>query len=120
MDPVVTLIDLLRALENGDGDMAKEYLDSLYQWIDKGGFLPKPTSVPDSVYADGGKSHPRPTFYIDPAQVSKSGNVVEEELVHPYCGNCGHRYFNYPKVPASKAAGGPCRFCLEDQREEGR
>lgn len=41
MDPRAVLIELLRALEQGDRENATESARSLTEWLDKGGFMPK-------------------------------------------------------------------------------
>ena len=40
MDPHATLIDLLRAILEGDTDALRERADDLAAWIDKGGYRP--------------------------------------------------------------------------------
>lgn len=41
-----------------------------------------------------------------------------EELVYPYCGTCGHRYFHLNKVKENEAILGPCLYCIEDEIED--
>jgi len=45
---------------------------------------------------------------------------VEEDLVFPYCGDCGHRFYQCEKVPTADAKAGPCSFCIQDQQEDER
>jgi hypothetical protein len=48
----------------------------------------------------------------------------QEEMVHPWCGGCGHNYFREPKIPLSKAEERAktdrCHYCIEDKLEEER
>lgn len=41
-----------------------------------------------------------------------------EQLHFPYCGGCGHRYFNLRLRPLSQARIGPCHWCIRDKEEE--
>lgn len=40
MDPVQTLIEFLRAVQDGDAGGVREYAEYLAEWIEKGGFMP--------------------------------------------------------------------------------
>jgi len=41
-----------------------------------------------------------------------------EPLAFPYCGGCGHRYFQSDLQPESKAKQTtPCRFCVEEANQ---
>jgi hypothetical protein len=44
-----------------------------------------------------------------------------EELVYPYCGGCGHRFFDLTKVTQAEAEDRAkttkCHYCLDDERE---
>lgn len=45
---------------------------------------------------------------------------MSDELIHPYCGGCGHRFFNENPIPiadaAAKAKVTRCCYCLEDEK----
>jgi len=53
MDPNETLTDLLCAFERGDLESASDYLESLLNWINRGGFLPKVERWEDGSYTIG-------------------------------------------------------------------
>jgi len=40
MDPQATWNDIHQALHDKDYDLARELLESLIEWLEKGGFLP--------------------------------------------------------------------------------
>jgi hypothetical protein len=44
------------------------------------------------------------------------------ELVHPYCGGCGHRFFKEPQIPSDEATklaqNRRCHYCIEDAIED--
>ena len=47
---------------------------------------------------------------------------MADELVVPYCGGCGHLYFNEPKITLEEARKQAetrrCHYCHEDERED--
>src|ERR1035438_3671938 len=45
----------------------------------------------------------------------------DDQTVVPYCGGCGHLYFNEPKVTLAQAQESAktrrCHYCIDDERE---
>ncbi len=48
--------------------------------------------------------------------------MAEVEMVTPYCGGCGHRFFAEPAIAADdakkEAVKRRCYYCLDDARED--
>lgn len=46
----------------------------------------------------------------------------EPKLVYPYCGGCGHNYFNLPQIPEEeakeRAKTTKCHYCIDDEKHE--
>lgn len=46
-------------------------------------------------------------------QMEKEGTA--KGLVYPYCGGCGHRYFNSAMVEPERAKSSLCGWCRDEQ-----
>jgi hypothetical protein len=48
--------------------------------------------------------------------------VEQKDLVSPYCGGCGHRFYYEPKLTqreaAERAKTRRCHYCIEDEESE--
>ncbi len=54
MDPQIAWLAMLQALVDGDDELASEYADSLYNWLNQDGFAPK--VLPDLGQTDDSRS----------------------------------------------------------------